>query len=636
MPRLPPIPEIDWSDDSTPRASAFGDIYFSREGGLTESETVFLAGCGLPDAWRGKDRFAIAELGFGSGLNALAVWSAWKKTRSSHAILHVSSVEAFPLARADAARALANFPDVSDLATILLERWPVRAYAPQRLWVPEDGFALTLHTGEADVVLAGWAGALDAWFLDGFAPARNQAMWSPEVLAHVGRLSRPGTRLATFTVAGDVRRGLEAAGFAVEKKPGFANKRERLEARFTNGAPPRSPRARAGSKATGPGAIYPRAPAHPKRVAILGAGVAGAACAHALARRGVETIVLEAAPELGAGASGNPAGLVMPRLDRGDTPARELFLAAYIHAIRTYEELGGDVFTRCGVEERASQEDAAALADLLNDPPLPPHWFAATAEGAALHAQAGIVRPKRAIEAWLAHALLMSEAPVHALERAGGSWILRAPDGYALLKADAVVLACGAALKQFAPASFLPIALSRGQIEWGEGRAPKHAIAGGNYVAPFDGGVLFGATFDKAGDAADFAPSTRSRAQNIAALTKLAPEIAESLGALQSRAALRATTPDRMPIAGLMPDADAWRARYAGLAQGRKPDTSEPPPAHAGVYVIGGLGARGLTLAPLLGEEIAAEMCGEPSILSLRARDAIHPARFLHRALKRR
>lgn len=99
--------------------------------------------------------------------------------------------------------------------------------------------------------------------------------------------------------------------------------------------------------------------------------------------------------------------------------------------------------------------------------------------------------------------------------------------------------------------------------------------------------------------------------------------------------AFRATTPDRAPIAGLLPDAEAWLAQYAALAHGGRVETIAPPPAHDGVYVIGGLGARGLTLAPLLGEEIAAEICGDPFVLSKNARDTINPARFLQRALKR-
>ncbi len=190
MPRLPREPVLDWNDETAPRAVAFDDVYFSRAGGLVEAETVFLAGCGLPTRWADKDRFAIGELGFGSGLNVLAAWRAWKSTRKPHAILHISSIEAFPLARADAARALAQFPEVADLAAKLLARWPVRAFGPQRLWFPEDGFALTLHVGDVDRVLASLRGRFDAWFLDGFAPARNGAMWSGDVSRESPRFRR--------------------------------------------------------------------------------------------------------------------------------------------------------------------------------------------------------------------------------------------------------------------------------------------------------------------------------------------------------------------------------------------------------------------------------------------------------------
>lgn len=615
MPRLPPEPELAWTPEDVPRAGAFDDVYFSKAGGLAEAEAVFLAGTDLPELWRNRDRFAICELGFGAGINVLAAWRAWKSTRQPHAILHISTIEAFPLARADAARAMAAFPEVAPLAAHLLARWPVRAAGPQRLWFPEDGLALTVHVGEAELILSDLVGPFDAWFLDGFSPACNPDMWSPAVMARIAALSGPGARVATFTVAGDVRRALEGAGFAVEKQPGFGKKRERLEARL-KAAPAHPP------------TPYPYAPCHPKRVAILGAGIAGAACAAALARRGVETVVLEAAAALGAGASGNPAGLVMPRLDRGGALS-ELFLAAYLDAIAAYEALG--VLEACGVEQRAEPKREAALADLLEDPPLPHDWFRAGANGAALHPRAGVVRPLEAVKAMLAHAHLMLEAPTEALERAGEGWVLRAPDGRAMLKADAVVLACGPALARFAPAAFLPLQISHGQIEWGAGAAPQHAITQGSYAAPFEGGVLFGATFDH-----EPAPSADARMRNLAALRTLAPEIAASIDAqtLHSRAAMRATTPDRAPIAGLLPDAEAWRMRYAGLAQGRALPEGDAP-AHAGVYVLGGLGARGLTLAPLLGERIAAEMFGEPQALSRPALEAIHPARFLVRALKR-
>src|SRR5262249_55520735 len=158
-------------------------------------------------------------------------------------------------------------------------------------------------------------------------------------------------------------------------------KRERLQARRTGAA-------------TGENAGAPR------RVAVLGAGIAGASTARALARREVETIVLDAAPALGAGASGNPAGLVMPRLDR-EGPLREVFLAAYLEAVRAYEALGGEVFEACGVEQRADARNAAALADLLNDPPLPKDWLSELPNGAALHVRGGVVRPMEVLRAFL-------------------------------------------------------------------------------------------------------------------------------------------------------------------------------------------------------------------------------------------
>lgn len=640
MPRLPPAPELDWSaDGSSLRAAAFDDVYFSKDGGLAEAQAVFLAGTGLPEAFKNKDRFALCELGFGTGLNVLAAWIAWKKTRSPHAQLHISTVEAFPLAKADAARALAHFPDLAEEAAQLLARWPVRAYAPQRLWFPADGVSITVFTGAAEAILAGLSGAFDAWFLDGFAPARNPAMWTPGLFGQMARLSAPGARVATFTVAGDVRRGLEAAGFAVEKRPGFGKKRERLEAvlkptlAFAEGlAAERPGEGRSSSQAPDQfKSIYPYAPCAPRRVAVLGAGIAGASVAHALTQRDVEVIVLEAARALGAGASGNPAGLVMPRLDRGGALS-EVFLASYLHAVATYETLG--VFDARGVEQQA-QEGGEALADLLADPPLPDDWFGPAGWKAnAMHARAGVVRPLAAIEALLRGSTLICESPVQRLDRDGNGWVLLAPDGRALLKADAVVIACGAALTLFEPASFVPITLSHGQIEWGRAIRPPFALTGGTYVAPFEDGVLFGATFDR-GEAP---PEKDARIRNLAALRELAPEIASRLdeSSLHSRASQRATTPDRAPVVGLLPEAEAWLAQYADLAHGRAVSAGAPSPAHDGVYVIGGLGARGLTLAPLLGEILAGEMCGEPALLSQLARDAIHPARFLHRALKRR
>ena len=212
---------LDWGDDGQPRSRLYGDVYFSAVDGLAESRAVFLQGCGLPDAWQGRQRFTVGELGFGTGLNILALLDLWRKHRPGEGRLHVFSIEAHPISAGEAARALAHWPELADVSRLLLTRWPGRARGVHRVEFPEFGAILDLAVMQVEPALAGWDGAADAWFLDGFSPALNPAMWREEVMRLVAARSAPGARAATFTVAGHVRRSLAAAGFTVEKQPGF-------------------------------------------------------------------------------------------------------------------------------------------------------------------------------------------------------------------------------------------------------------------------------------------------------------------------------------------------------------------------------------------------------------------------------
>ncbi len=617
MARMPARPDLDWSDPAGPRALAFDDLYFSRAGGLQETRAVFLAGCGLPEGWAGRDRFAILELGFGSGLNALATHAAWRETRQPGAVLHFVSCEAFPLTRDEAARVLAPYSELAPHAARLLARWPVRAFGSQRIWL-DDGFALIVLIGDARESLARIEGTFDAFFLDGFAPARNPELWDQEVMSELARLAAPGARAATYSVAGGVRRTLEGAGFITQKKPGFAGKRERLEAMA-----PRAPRAH--------GNLYRYAPPVFGRLAIGGGGIAGACVARALARRGVRTTIYDEGG-LGAGASGSPAALLMPRLDRDDLAPSRLYRAAYLEALRLYEEIGA--LDAIGVQERpADARDAELLGDLARDPPLPEDFLTPCGDG-LLHPRAGLVRPSAALPALTADADVV-RARIVRLERSAAHWTLVGEDG-ARFETDAVVLCSGAGLGAFEQTRWLPLEYSRGQIDWGDierGRLER-AIASGAYAAPLDGGVLFGATFDRIEPGAYVEADADSTARNLAALRLLAPEM--TVRVTGSRAAVRVSANDRMPVVGLAPAAREWAERFASLKDGRAPaDMAEPPPAHDGLYVLGGLGARGFLLAPVCAERLASEMCGEPQALDRGVIEASHPARFLVRALKR-
>ncbi|WP_299813827.1 tRNA (5-methylaminomethyl-2-thiouridine)(34)-methyltransferase MnmD [uncultured Jannaschia sp.] len=204
-----PSPEIDWRD-GTPVARRFDDPYFSLADGVAETQHVFLAGNGLPA--RLHDGFHIAELGFGTGLNALVLSRDW----TGPGRLRFTSFEAWPMARDDMARALAAFPGLD--ATALLDQWPARRIAL-------SGMDVEIVEGDARQTLAGWDGRADAWFLDGFSPARNPEMWETALMAEVARHTAPGGTFATYTAAGHVRASLARAGFAVERCAGSGRKR---------------------------------------------------------------------------------------------------------------------------------------------------------------------------------------------------------------------------------------------------------------------------------------------------------------------------------------------------------------------------------------------------------------------------
>jgi len=586
-----------FDDDGPPRSRRFGDVYFSREGGLAEARVVFLAGCGLPERWANRRRFTVAELGFGTGLNIVAMLELWRRAKPPAARLSIFSVEAEPLTAEEAERALAVWPDLAPLAAPLLARWPGRRAGFHRVELPEFDACLDVAVMDAAAALDAWDGRADAWFLDGFAPAKNPDMWSPSLMRSVAERSAPGARAATYTVAGDVRRGLAAAGFEVMRQPGFAGKRHRLEARLPGGprpdlAPPE------------------RAPS----VAIVGAGIAGAALARAFRVLGVEPRVYEGRGA-GAGASGNPAALVTPRLDAGLGAPAQLHVQAFATAVRLYTTLGGAVVARGVWQLEAGPRDAARFARIAGSDLFEPGALvvaSAEAVGAVLGepsppglslTDALVIAPEAALAAWLRD---VEPCDVAALERARGGWRLLDSAGLVRGEAEVVCLASGHRLAQLWPAA--PIQPVRGQLTWtAEGAAA--AAAWGAYVAPnAGGGLIFGATHDR--DDADDAWRAEDDARTLAALARRLPALAArvSAGPLQGRASVRATTPDRLPLAG---------------------------EAAPGLFVHGGFGARGFTLAPLLAEHVAARILDVPSPLPRALSRLVDPGRFAERARRK-
>ncbi len=580
---------LDWTAQGAPRSLRFDDIYFSREGGLDESRAVFLRGCGLPVAWSGRRTFTVAELGFGSGLNILAVLDLWRAARPAGAALSLFSTEAYPLTRSQAAQALAAWPELNDLAASLLAHWPRCAPGFHRIAWPDLNATLDLALGEALWAVQQWDGAADAWFLDGFSPAKNPQMWRPELLSALAARSAPGARLATFTVAGSVRRALTTAGFAVDKRPGHGAKRERLEGRW-------------------PGETSDRpAPA----VAVIGAGVAGASLVRALRALGLAPALVEAQVS-GAGASGNPAALVTPALDAGGGPRARLYAQAFARAVDLYRALGAEaVLGQGALQLEASPRDGprfeAVMGSGVFEPaalvPRSPQSVVQDLDqpacGGLLIAEGLWLRPQAVLEAWLEPTPVVMGS-VASLRRADGAWALLDAGGGEILRADAICLAAGAGTAALldGAAALTPV---RGQVSWVEGLALPRAAAWGGYAVPMDGGVLFGATHDRG--RTDLQTLAQDHGRNLGALAAGLPKLAERAARLplHGRAAVRAATPDQLPLAG------AW--------------------GDDGLYVLGGLGSRGFTTAPLLAEHLAARIAGTPSPLPLDLQRLVDPGR---------
>ncbi len=587
---------VEWTPDG-PRSPRFDDVYFSTTDGLEESRLVFLTGCDLPAAWAGRRRFTVGELGFGTGLNILALLQAWAEHRPGpNARLSIFSIEGFPLPRGEAARALGAWPELATLAAPLLNAWPKGRRGAHLIDWPDLGATLDLHIGDVEPALIGWTGAADAWFLDGFAPSKNPQMWSETVLAAVVARSAPGARAATFTVAGAVRRGLEGCGFALEKRPGFGRKRERLEAR----APGERPTETA-----------------PPSVLVIGAGIAAAALVQALTRAGAASVTVLAGED--AGASRNAAALVTPRLDAGGGVVARLHAQAFARAVTLYDAEPGAVLARGALQLARTDRDPGRFATLAAwegfDPDavtlMTPGEVAdrlgetATAPGLDL-ADARVVEPGAILDRWLAPATHL-RGEVARLEQDGaGGWRALDAGGVTLACADVVVLAAGWGAAALAP--ILALRPVRGQATVAAAAFDGSPAAWGAYVIPTRDGVLFGASHvpgDAGGEVRE-----GERADNLHRLAQARPALAARLaalppGAFTDRAAVRATTPDHLPLAG------------PGAGAGEAP----------GLFVLGGLGGRGFCLAPLLAEHVAALIVGAPSPLDQACAAAVSPSR---------
>jgi tRNA 5-methylaminomethyl-2-thiouridine biosynthesis bifunctional protein len=622
--------------DGTPYSTLYDDVYHAAHGGLEQARHVFLAGNDLPARWRDAGHFVILETGFGLGLNFLATWQAWRESRAAGR-LHFVAVEKHPFRRDDLAALLAPYAELAPLAGELLRQWPPPTPGFQRLHFDDGQVTLTLLLGDAQVLLPSLMAGVDAVFLDGFAPAKNPDLWSPALLASVTRLCGDQATLATWSVAGELRHALENIGWTLERRPGYATKREMLTGRRIG--------------AVSPAPTFDRTPAIGERRAIvIGAGLAGTAISERLAARGWQVDIFERHAQPAQEASGNPSGILLPHLAKDDALAARLSRACYLYALRRLEDLPGVRWSACGVLQVARDADHEVLqCNTMRQLRLPSDFAAFLERDAAAaligHEVAyggwwfpggGWVSPGSVCTALLAgagefvHAHFGTE--VAALRQTADGWQAFAADGSLLASAPHVILANAHAANQLLTQN-LPLTPIRGQISYMPDPCPdalaalRHVVCRSGYITPPQAGtVCVGASFDS-GDS-DLAPRLADHAGNLQRLEELLPGSARGIdpALLDGRVGLRSASPDRLPLVGTLPDTNAAAGNAA---------TPEKLPRLAGLHALLGLSARGMVWAPLAAELLASQLEGEPLPVERELARAVDPARFHLRALRR-
>lgn len=599
---FPPIStaNVEWQE-GIPCAPDFSDSYFSRSGGLQETSHVFLQGNQLADRFAvmpAGSYFVICETGFGTGLNFYAATRLFLEHAPPDSTLHFFSIEKHPLTARDMRLAAAAWPDLDDLSAEFLQNYPHPVPGFHRRWLADNRVALTLLYGPVEQMLPMLTTAADAWFLDGFAPSRNAAMWTADILSGVASLMTPGGTLATYSAAGHVRRTLENAGLRINRESGFADKREMLTASTPGNWQARQ--ARRGN------------------AVIAGAGLAGASCARALAERGWQVQVLDPAGVARRG-SGNLAGTLYIAASGHPTPQNRYYQSSYLHAISTMQRMGFPDSEDSGrlngvVHHTTGQKHLDRFTHAMASGYWPETLLGRMDQQQFIYHQAGYISPADWCRHLLSHPLVnVRHAQLNHFENDGEQWQLGLSGGETL-HGDVLVLAIAEAVRDIPSLNWLPCKLIRGQVTYcaatPESSQWTRAHCHASYLTPPLKGIhCAGATFDLH----DLTPLPRDadNQRNLEELRHYLPEHWQALGGTDisisgARVGYRHQTKDFLPVAGaIQPDA-------AGLP----------------LYVSLGHGSRGITSTPLCAELLSALICGEPLPLDPILQRAIDPVRF--------
>ncbi|VAW71181.1 tRNA (5-methylaminomethyl-2-thiouridylate)-methyltransferase / FAD-dependent cmnm(5)s(2)U34 oxidoreductase [hydrothermal vent metagenome] len=644
----------DWRDGQ-PYSPDFDDVYFSVDNGVQETAHVFIQHNQLlqrfDDISAENKAFVIAETGFGSGLNFLLSAKHWLEIADSTACLYYYSVENTPFTPDDLAQAHTFWPELKAVSDELLAQYQAASAGFHLFELFEGRIKLMLMLGEVEpmlqqIQLAGGC-RVDAWFLDGFAPSLNPGMWSDEVFSQMARLSHVGTTFSTYTAAGVVKRGLTEVGFAVRKVAGCGKKRHNLCGELERDPP--------SVHSAQPWYEYPHINLVSRTACIVGAGIAGLSTAWSLVQRGFQVEILEAGDRPGVQASGNPAGMLMPRLSLQHSADAEFYTSAYFYALRCLHQLDAQqsIWQQTGGIQLASSQriqkqlaqypQDKALAEVL-DAEKASHLSGVQIDSAAHHFPlAACIYPQkilhRLIEEMGERLSIRYNCTVQSFDFTDQQWRLKNDHNEVIAASDTLVLASAWQTRRFTQFDHLHLQPARGQLSLlkanRKSRQLKMPIAYGGYLLPeMAAQHVTGTSFEL--DDCSTALREQENQANFLNLNNWFEGLFEAKDMRGGRASVRAVTPDRTPVVGPAPLKPYYADEYADLYKGKRPQSYPLARYLPGLYVNTGHGARGFSSAFLSAQLLAATICDEPLPVSNRVRYALHPARFLVRSFKKK
>jgi tRNA 5-methylaminomethyl-2-thiouridine biosynthesis bifunctional protein len=576
-----------------PRSDQFDDIYFSAEDGLAETQHVFIQGNDLPRAWAGKNSFVICETGFGTGLNFLTAWKLFDETAKNAQGLDFISFEKYPLTSKAIKSALAPWAQYfGRRIDTLCDNYPLRIAGFHRIKMSSN-ITLTLIFDDVNDAIQQISTTVDCWFLDGFTPAKNPDMWSDTLFQNMAQLSRKGTSFATFTAAGDVRRGLTESGFSVEKKKGFGRKRDMIAGKFE-------------------GTDAPLQKMIGNNIAIIGGGLAGTSCAYVLKQYGFNPIIYEREAALATGASGNAIGLYNPRFTAQRDAVSNFFVPAYAQIIRLAEKAADKIdYNPCGALHLINTPEKEKRFENLIE-----NWGwhsdhvqilsakeASAVSGVAIDQRCLYLPDSGALSPHKLCHYMADDIDVRTLHH-----ISDLSD----LKAHAIILCNAYATKEFI--EWLPLETVRGQISEVETPSSLESLNcnihyGGYVSASKKGSNILGATFQKWLDHKDV--TDEDHTDNISKLTQALPFLKGSDFKIKSgRASLRTAMQDRFPVVGIVP-------------------------GYENVFVSAAFGSHGVVGALQSAHYLADLLRNGPLCLPEMTAKALAPQRFLDRMAKK-